>query len=218
MAVRAANKLLISLLCCLLPPLEYLRVSNHFHASRGGMPAYARLTFRITQIHRVENARLTSQFHQSMIDMYERGYHSTKEPIRTVYHGTRPENIDSIVRENLAMDKKGQTDSGCFGAGMYFSRYADYCMQYHTTGQWKRVEAGDRGRLLQFDILPGRQYEVDHARMVIARRDGFDSHVSPNEFEYVLFDARHILPRYVIDFEVGEAPGAAFTGTPEETG
>lgn len=182
------------------------------------MPAYAHLAFDITQIHRVENAKLRSQFHQTTIDMYEKGQHSKSEPVRTVYHGTRPRNIDSIVRENLSMEKKGQTDSGWFGAGMYFSRYADYCMQYYTTGQWKRVEAGDRGRLLQFDIMPGRQYQVDHARMMIARRDGFDSHVSPTGFEYVMFDARHIRPRYVIDFEVRQAPGAAFTGAPEQTG
>ncbi|MDO9334221.1 MAG: hypothetical protein Q7T57_06850 [Dehalococcoidales bacterium] len=46
----------------------------------------------------------------------------------------------------------------------------------------------------------------------------FDSHCSPNEFEYVMFDSRHILPRYVISFEAIKAPGSKFDGSAEQMG
>ena len=161
--------------------------------------------------------RLEEQFHESFKYFHRMNYNSDRA-IRTVYHGTHPDNIAAIIQNNLSMEKKGQLDSGWFGAGMYFSQYADYCMQYHTTGKFERVKAGDSGKLLQFDILPGRMHQLEEVKMGGEREMNFDSHCSPNEFEYVMFDPRHVLPRYVISFEVMLGAGAKFNGSIEQTG
>ncbi|MDO9334220.1 MAG: hypothetical protein Q7T57_06845 [Dehalococcoidales bacterium] len=101
------------------------------------MTAYVGLKFRIISIERIVNTRLEEQFFTAFRYFHQKGYHSD-HPIRAVYHGTHQTNISLIVKDNLSMDKKGQLDSGWFGAGMYFSRHADYVMQYHTTGSFKR--------------------------------------------------------------------------------
>ena len=138
--------------------------------------------------------------------------------MHAVYHDTRPGTIPAIVRDNLQLSHAGETDSGWFGAGLYFSKHADYCMQYYSTGAFQRVKAGDTGKLLRFDILPGRMHQMQSVKTGCARKEGFDSHVSPNQFEYVMFDSRHILPTHVLSFEVLQAPGASFNGSAEQMG
>jgi len=119
------------------------------------------------------------------------------------------------------MEKKGQLDNGWFGAGLYFSRHADYVMAYKTTSdKLNDIQADQSGQLLQFDILPGRIYQTTSEENFkgAPRQVGYDSHVPPNGFEYVMFDSRHVLPRYVISFKVEEAAGASFDGSVEQKG
>jgi hypothetical protein len=196
----------------------YKDAQAHFLSSLASMPAYAGLKFVLTSVQRVTNHALEEEFHASMRYFYQQGYHSAEHPIRSVYHGTRRSNIDSILRDNLSMDSKGATDSGWFGAGMYFSRHADYVMQYYTCGGFRRVEVGDKGVMLRFDILPGRMRRLDSTDVGAERTDLFDSNCTPSEFEYVMFDSRHVLPRYQIEFEVRRAEGAAFDGSHEQVG
>jgi hypothetical protein len=192
-------------------------VQLHFYKSLASMPDYAGLKFALTTVHRVINHTLAEQFHASNRYFYNHGYHSD-HPIRHVYHGTKRENIDSILRENLSMDSQGATDDGWFGAGMYFSRHADYVMQYFTCGAFRRVRVGDKGIMLRFDILPGRMKRLIEAEVGAEREDYFDSNCTPSEFEYVMFDSRHVLPRYQIEFEVLAAEGAGFDGSHEQVG
>ena len=92
-------------------------------------------------------------------------------------------------------------------------------MAYCTTSdKFNDVQAGQSGKLLQFDILPGRMYQMADVKNGAPREEGFDSHVSPKGFEYVMFDSRHVRPRYVISFDVTQAAGAKFEGSPEQLG
>jgi hypothetical protein len=180
------------------------------------MPIYNGLTFEIASIERVDNRALADQFHASHRYFYEKHYHAS-EPIRTVYHGTLAANIPSIVQNNLDMKNQGQKDSGWFGGGLYFSKYADYCLMY-ASPNLKPPTAGKTCKLIQFDILPGRIHQLTNMKVGEPRTPLFDSHVSPNGFEYVMFDSRHILPRYVLTIDVVTAAGPAFPGSIEETG
>jgi hypothetical protein len=206
---------MLVLLLLSLSSSEAVHVKEHFYSSLAHMPDYAKLKFHITGVEKVHNKALEDTFYASM-----RHFHQQRYPYATeiVYHSTKPANIPAIIKENLRMDKAGQLDSGWFGKGLYFSKHADYVMQYFSTGAFRRVKVGDKGKILRFDILPGRMNQLKSVTTGIERKDGCDSHVSPNNFEYVMFDARHILLQYVLSFEVLAAPGAIFDGSAEQMG
>jgi hypothetical protein len=196
---------------------ELTKVKEHFHSSLAHMPAYSGLKFIITRVEKVHNTELETQFYASLEFFHKQGYNQD-HAIHRLYHGTLPTNIPDILRNNLSMTKKGQLDPGWFGAGLYFSQHADYVMQYKTTGSFRRVVAGDQGTLLQFDTLPGRVRTLAKLEMAGQRLDYTDSNVTPNGYEHVLFDNRHVLPRYVIHFEVRSGSGAKFDGSLEQMG
>lgn len=200
-----------------MPLTEFHEVVRKFHVSLAHMPAYNGLKFNVTSVEKCHNVELENEFHGSYRYFYEQRYLGDK-PIQTVYHGTRPENIPLILKNNFDVDKKGKTDDGWFGAGIYFSQHADYVMMYYTTGSFNLVQVGDKGKLLQVDILPGRIKRLDQAHLGAARTINYDSHVTPNGFEYVMFNKRHILPRYVISFDVVAAAGTTFKGSVEQLG
>jgi hypothetical protein len=195
---------------------EHFHVQSAFYQSLAHMPAYNGLKFEITAIERVDNITLADQFHASHRYFYEQHSHSS-ESVRTVYHGTLSASIPSIVQENLSMAKKGSTDAGWFGGGLYFSKYADYCMMYASANK-KPLTAGKSCKLIQFDIVPGRIHQMDEVKVGALRTPGYDSHVSPNGFEYVMFESNHILPRYVISINVVKAARVKFPGSIEEEG
>jgi hypothetical protein len=179
------------------------------------MKSYAGLSFKVTAVESVRNKVLREQFGRSMSYFYTQDYPSA---VKSVYHGTHPKNIDSILQSNLKRDTSVQLDPGWFGAGFYFSQYADYTMLYRTTGQFRPVCAGDNIKLLRFDILPGRSEKLGGVALGADRKLFTDSHISPLEFEYVMFDARHINPTHVIHVAVTKAPGLSFEGSPEHVG
>jgi hypothetical protein len=108
---------------------EYFPVQTAFHRSLARMPIYHGLQFEIAASEHTENKVLADQFHLSNRFCYEQHYH-TAEPIRTAYHDTVAANIPSIMQNNLGAKNQGAKDSGWFGDGLYFSKYADYCMMY----------------------------------------------------------------------------------------
>jgi hypothetical protein len=77
---------------------------------------------------------------------------------------------------------------------------------------------GQTCKLIQFDVLPDRIHQLNDLKVGQPRTQGCDSHVSPNGFEYVMFDSRHILPRYVLTINVVKAVGPAFVGSVENIG
>jgi len=92
---------------------------------------------------------------------------------------------------------------------------------YNCTGNpegIRPVQAGDRGRLLRFTVLPGRVHQLSGMAYGHAQTDGFDSNLTPNHFELVLFDSNFALPTHVIDFAVTAAAGANFDSSVEKHG
>jgi hypothetical protein len=179
------------------------------------MEQYSKLKFAITKVEAVDNQRLREQFGRSLSYFYTQGYPSS---VVSVYHGTHPNNISNILRDNLKVCTEQQVDMGWFGRGFYFSAYADYTFMYKTTGALRRVRAGDNFAILGFDILPGRTDQLKHITMGASRTLYKDSHVSPNGFEHIMFDPRHVNPTHVIHISARHAPGLLFEGAVEQTG
>ena len=81
---------------------------------------------------------------------------------------------------------------GWYGKGVYFSEYPRYSMNY----------IRDSSKLLLCQVLPGKVYRCRHIIQGESLRPGFDSHMSPDGKEVVVFNAHHILPSYIVHYSV----------------
>lgn len=185
------------------------------------MPDYHTLKFDVTAVHKIHSPNLAAVYEKAKKLRAEQATAKGCADLGvewTVYHGTHPDNITHIALHNLSMSHKGKLDPGWFGAGLYFSQHADYTLMYSTVGEFRPVKAGDRGRLFRFQVMPGRIKQLQSLALGQPQTAGFDSHLTPTQYELVLFDNRVVLPTHVIDFIVSPAAGAKFTQSVEKNG
>ncbi|CAL1528756.1 unnamed protein product [Lymnaea stagnalis] len=116
------------------------------------------------------------------------------------FHGTDQKNIRPICENGFkAPGEKGfkhKTDSGWYGAGVYFSEFTYYSMAYIT----------GCSELMLCQVLPGKVFECPSLIHGATLQTGYDSHMSPCKKELVIFNTAAILPCYIIYF--GDAKGA----------
>ena len=187
-------------------------VKLEFFESAAKMPAWTDWTFKVVGVEQVHNPKLSTAYEQAKAVRKAAGFPEEM----TLYHGTRP-NIESIVRHNLSMAKKGQLDPGWLGAGLYFSEHADYTLMYSTWPS-KHLQAKQRIKILRFAALPGRIQQLTSLQNGQPKHPQYDSNRSTNGFEIILFDAQFCLPKFVIEIELQQAPGAKFNGSHEQKG
>ncbi len=76
-----------------------------------------------------------------------------------LWHGTKPSNIASILRDGF---KRPQFGSQMFGKGIYFadriSKSAQYCNQ---TVYWGEPKAGEIGYIFLCEVILGEMYKVE---------------------------------------------------------
>jgi len=116
--------------------------------------------------------------------------------IEVAFHGTRAENVGSIVTKGLIVpDRKNvRVASGSrYGLGIYTSPDINFSLHY-TRGT---------GRLLVCAVLPGHKFicndhNVEYGQGCVK---GYDSHQSEDRTELVLFKASQVLPCYVIHYK-----------------
>ncbi|GLB45088.1 hypothetical protein LshimejAT787_1901660 [Lyophyllum shimeji] len=127
-----------------------------------------------------------------------------------VFHGTLRQNVGSIVRSGFVVPG-GKTATGevvdvrcgsTWGQGIYTSPDPEYSLSYadHTEGGVKghrRLLPGQK--LIVCAILMGRRRLMNNTRRLNPSvEEGYDSHVSPNKLEYVVFNSAQVLPLYVL--------------------
>lgn len=105
------------------------------------------------------------------------------------YHGTREENIEKIVATGFLLSKLAANtgNRGAYGAGIYCSPQANYCIGYARGGK----------SLLVCAVIMGRRYACNSGKpsLGIPLEKGYDSHTDPSgTAEWVLFDEAQILP------------------------
>jgi hypothetical protein len=113
-----------------------------------------------------------------------------------VFHGTRAENVGSIVTSGLVVpdgNKVSVASGSRYGLGIYTSPDINFSLHY-TRGT---------GRLLVCAVLPGHKFicndnNVDYAG---GCTKGYDSHFSEDRTELVLFKACQVLPCYVLHYK-----------------
>ncbi len=129
----------------------------------------------------------------TMEDGMKKKYGIQKEgKVILAFHGTNPTNIDSIMKDNLRLDKLSTNtgNKGNFGAGIYFSEFPNVSTGY--------------GKLLLCRVLPGKSYECPGLMIGASLQTGYDSHLFQKDAdgrgkELVIFNKDQILPCYVIN-------------------
>lgn len=113
------------------------------------------------------------------------------------FHGTREDRISSIVEMGLMIpnSKNGLNDFTCgarYGTGIYLSPDPRFSMHYCR---------GD-SCLLVCAVLPGRKYICNSNLWSNGTQPGYDSHISEDKTELVLFEEAQVLPCVIIHFTV----------------
>ena len=119
------------------------------------------------------------------------------------WHGTKENNIDSIVKNNFDLNRISQSsgDYGFYGKGIYFSEFARISSGYDRT----------HCKLLLCRVLLGKQYNVQtHNGSMVGSplMRGYDSHVVNYNYllgqkygqEVVIFNCDQILPCYIVHY------------------
>jgi thiol-disulfide isomerase/thioredoxin len=199
---------------------ELQTVTMHFTSNIGN--AYSNMRFIVTNVQKVVNHKLTQRFQAKLAQWQHSGKYSWQQmqPVKA-FHCTHPSNISSIASNNVSMAKKGKTDAGYFGSGLYFSGFPDYTFKYNANGKgFDNWSIGDKGVTIMFDVLLGKPCKLSGLALGADKTPGYDSHESPLGYEWVLFDPDQCLPLYVVHFESRPSILQVFgtNGRTEETG
>ena len=151
----------------------------------------------VARVDYVVNPRLLALFESKRLDFAQRYGSDGSKPI-LAFHGTNAEGARSIMRQNfdIARLAQGSGDRGWYGAGIYFSEFSQTALAY----------ARDGAGVLLCKVLPGRQFSCLGRMDGAPLQPGFDSHLSPDRQENVIFDAAQILPCYLVHTAPGPAP------------
>lgn len=155
--------------------------------------------FRLRGLKIIRNKQLFNKFTEY------RSRSSSNAQVLYVYHGSSPNSLQAISRNGflapemcatLAHQAPKQLDPGYFGRGIYHGFAADYAIHYAES--YKNSD-----EIMLSMILPGRSYTVKKGGEKFGKtcEPGFDSHISPENKEIVLFKSEQILPLFIIRFE-----------------
>jgi len=149
--------------------------------------------YHVTQVDYVVNPPLVKQY-QNRQEQFRKEGKNTSHILG--FHGTSEEAIDGIIQKNFSVAKLGgyTGNKGFYGAGIYFSEYTSTSMAYNRAA-----------RILLSKVLIGKQYKCPGMMMGAALTKGYDSHLSPDQTEVVIYDTAQILPCYIVHFESGYA-------------
>lgn len=107
------------------------------------------------------------------------------------YHGTAPQNVALIAESGFRLDKLAANtgNRGYYGAGVYCSPQANYCVGYTRGGK----------ELLVCAVLMGKRFKCPNMMLGCELQKGFDSHTDPTgNSEWVLFQEESILPCFIL--------------------
>ena len=163
--------------------------------------------FKIKSIQIIRNEKLFNNFENKRKE-YQQNNITNKTHF--VYHGSSLKCLKSIAKKNFYEPKKLQTmnepnrnkngveilDDGYFGKGIYHGFAADYAILY--SAKYKKSDY-----IIMSKVLPGKIYEVKKggSKYGASCQHGYQSHISPEKKELVLFKAAQILPMFIIQFE-----------------
>ncbi|KAK6165907.1 hypothetical protein SNE40_022721 [Patella caerulea] len=165
---------------------------------------------RISKVEYVVNPELVKNFKKAREDLKKSRGEDFSYPV-LAFHGTQEKNITPICEKGFKTPGesgfKMRTDTGWYGAGVYFSEYPAYSMSY--------IQGATK--LLLCQVLPGKAFQCTKLIHGSNLQKGYDSHTSPCKKELVIFNSHRILPSYIVHYK-NSAHGTDFvyssTGAP----
>ncbi len=147
-------------------------------------------SYSVKQIEYYVNPKLEKRFEKKKKE-YDERYGPKGHESRLVFHGTLAASIDSIMTGGFRLDRVGSaTDSGWYGAGIYFSEQTAMSINYDKSGQ----------RLILCQCLLGKPAIVTARCDGRPVKEGFTSHIVGDGAEIVMFDMDAILPTYIVHY------------------
>ncbi|KAK7481278.1 hypothetical protein BaRGS_00027538 [Batillaria attramentaria] len=166
-----------------------LAESQFYRLLTGGASA----TFRVSKVEYVVTPFLVKRFKAAREKLKKERGEEMSYPV-LAFHGTNESNITPICETGFKVPGESgfhhKTDTGWYGAGVYFSEYPSYSMGY-IAGSTK---------LLLCQVLPGKVFHCTKLIHGAKLTKGYDSHMSPCKKELVVFNSHHILPCYVVHY------------------
>jgi len=173
--------------------VHFRTAESQFHRLSAGS------SYKVTKVEYIVNPPLVKQFQQRRLKLAEHMEWNDTRPI-LAFHGTSETAIDNIVKNNFDFSKIGAStgNMGYYGKGIYFSEYPGYSMGY--------VRGGNK--ILLCLILIGNSYKTAY-NVGCTLKDGYDSHISTDGNEIVIFQPDAILPCYVVHYTSPSSPYGA---------
>jgi len=151
---------------------------------------------KITKVEWIYQPHLVDNFEKTR-SKYNKKYGVGKHEELLVFHGTQEASISNIIKTGFKLKKVGSaTDSGYYGAGIYFSELTATSIGYAKCN-----------KLLLCQVLLGKVKSLTAQQLMHGAgcSTGYDSHgVNPNSSgsfsEIVIFDEAAMIPTYVIHY------------------
>ena len=186
--------------------ISHLQGNNDDYNKKRIMENLSPLMFKLDRVVKVENGFLETQFIRYKDQrMKSKGKEDDEKP-HWGFHGCKFHVIESICKNGLLpIGHKGNTtatatDDGWFGDpkyGIYVSKFITYCLKY-TNSDIRPVKQGESVQVIAFQIHPGKCLQLQERKHGILPTQGYDSHTSPKQLEYFLFNTAQSLPRYIL--------------------
>ncbi len=109
---------------------------------------------------------------------------------RLLWHGTRGENVLSILQSGLKLRPQAKMTGKMFGWGIYFANSADKSLGYTDGGRWARGLAKESRFLILNEVLTGKEYEI-RTEKEFRKKHSFYSHNEIRKFEEKGYDSLH---------------------------
>jgi len=146
----------------------------------------------VTKVEYLVNPPLVKAFEKKRLELAGIISLEATKPI-LCFHGTSDANIENIIQNNFDISKVGSsTDSGYYGAGIYFSEFPSLSMAY--------VRGCSKFLLCQ--VILGKTFKCTTLIHGQPCKTGYNSHISPCGKEIVIFDTNQILPYYIVHYKV----------------
>jgi hypothetical protein len=136
---------------------------------------------------------LCVRFEKELIGLTNAGRKLDELKPHVAYHGTSSENVRKIAETGFMLSKLAANtgNRGYYGAGIYCSPQANYCMGYCRGGK----------ELLVCAVLMGKRWKCPQMEIGCAKKKGYDSHTDPTGMaEWVLYEEAKILPCFILSF------------------
>eukprot|EP00005_Dracoamoeba_jomungandri_P007685 CAMPEP_0174276652 /NCGR_PEP_ID=MMETSP0439-20130205/60509_1 /TAXON_ID=0 /ORGANISM="Stereomyxa ramosa, Strain Chinc5" /LENGTH=720 /DNA_ID=CAMNT_0015368909 /DNA_START=78 /DNA_END=2240 /DNA_ORIENTATION=+ len=165
------------------------------------------VSFKVTSVENVMRPKLAEKFLKKIEEIAEeQGFPANDPRIQPClgFHGTIPKNVPSIVTKGLLVG--GKTDSSSqtvsvvngamFGAGVYLGTSA--LASLYWASHRNSAQPGDNMCMLVCMCVLGRYKLLPGSTQ--GQTQGYNSHVSPDKEQFILFTSEQVLPCYIINF------------------